>query len=490
MKSYIHTINPLIANTIGESGSILLNQLEYWLSKCGKDIEGFTGKWIYNSHKQWSEQFSYWSISKLRRTIKLLEDLGLIKSIKANAKKWDQTKYYSINYSSYNRLLRDNNYSASSYHYLDTHKSVATKLSKLKSLSGIKTNNSQDTIFSKKNSMQQNYQRNRKVKILDQSNTKNNLDKSPQPAEICICSKRANQCVQNEQLLYYTKNNNTKNISYTKKETFKKTHNEIDTLEKRKETINKMVESWNKIFEFSKNPIKAYVQLKNAGSLLQVLKIYFNDDIKLWKEYALKVNSSKFLMGEKETKNNFKANFIWLIKPDTIEKIMNDEYGIGDRVIDVDNSSKNIEIKKQEIIENVEKQQMKFIKKIINNKQEETNFDNYIRSLQYDSNKDEYKMAPLIRQITALNLLKINESKVLRKNLYENYIMKKYMKMSKIQARKKLHLWLDDLTKNAKDEYSVMKKLNQKGKYIRELIIPYGDVIPNIHMLINVNEKN
>ena len=65
---YIHTINPQIASQIGESESILLNQLEYWISKCGRDIDNLDGKWIYNSYKKWSEQFTYWSTSKLRRT--------------------------------------------------------------------------------------------------------------------------------------------------------------------------------------------------------------------------------------------------------------------------------------------------------------------------------------------------------------------------------------------------------------------------------------
>ena len=104
MASYVHTINPQIASLIGESESILLNQLEYWILKCGRNIENLDGKWIYNSYKKWSEQFTYWSTSKLRRTIRSLENLGLIKSAKVNAKKWNQTKWYSINYNEYNKL--------------------------------------------------------------------------------------------------------------------------------------------------------------------------------------------------------------------------------------------------------------------------------------------------------------------------------------------------------------------------------------------------
>ena len=75
---YTHTITPQIASLIGESESILLNQLEYWISKCGRQIDNLDGKWIYNSYEKWSEQFTYWSTSKLRRTIKPIFSKDLI----------------------------------------------------------------------------------------------------------------------------------------------------------------------------------------------------------------------------------------------------------------------------------------------------------------------------------------------------------------------------------------------------------------------------
>ena len=105
MKSYIHTINTQIATQIGESECILLNQIDYWLSKKGRHVDNLEGSWIYNSHKEWLKQFSYWSLSKLRRTIKSLEKLELIISAKVNSKKWNQTKWYSINYKKYIQLF-------------------------------------------------------------------------------------------------------------------------------------------------------------------------------------------------------------------------------------------------------------------------------------------------------------------------------------------------------------------------------------------------
>ena len=52
-SNYLHIINPIIATIIGQNESILLNQLEYWISKCGRNIDNLDGKWIYNSYKKW-----------------------------------------------------------------------------------------------------------------------------------------------------------------------------------------------------------------------------------------------------------------------------------------------------------------------------------------------------------------------------------------------------------------------------------------------------
>jgi hypothetical protein len=109
-----------------------------------------------------------------------------------------------------------------------------------------------------------------------------------------------------------------------------------------KEIVNKMVYIWNKVFEYSISPIKAYSNKKNQEVLLNLYKTAFSGDLNNWREYACKINSSQFLMGEKKTKNNFKAVFSWLIKEETIEKIMNGEYGIGDRELDMNNVTKNI----------------------------------------------------------------------------------------------------------------------------------------------------
>ena len=208
MITHIHTINPRIAAQIGEAESILLNQIDYWLSKSGRHIANLDGNWIYNSHQEWLKQFSYWSLSKLRRTIKSLETLGLIISVKVNSKKWNQTKWYTINYEKYAELFKT-----------ECLKSFNSKLSMIKKEQAINKSDylvdssSSNTNYSNSSYFVENQitkienttlKADNKISKKESSisrDTKLNIHKNAsQPAEVCICSKWTNQSVQNEQM--------------------------------------------------------------------------------------------------------------------------------------------------------------------------------------------------------------------------------------------------------------------------------------------------
>lgn len=93
---------PTLACKIGLNGAIVLQQIHYWLviSKKAKDERKFKdGRWwVYNSYDEWQENFPWWSLPTIKRTIYRLEEAGLLLSTKMNAPDWDHTKWYSINY--------------------------------------------------------------------------------------------------------------------------------------------------------------------------------------------------------------------------------------------------------------------------------------------------------------------------------------------------------------------------------------------------------
>ncbi|QBO36950.1 DnaD domain protein [Periweissella cryptocerci] len=87
---------PSLAKEIGLNESIVLQQVQYWINKSGVKKDNHI--WIYNTYEEWLEQFSWWSMSTLKRTFSSLEKDGLLISGNYNRMAIDKTKWYSIDY--------------------------------------------------------------------------------------------------------------------------------------------------------------------------------------------------------------------------------------------------------------------------------------------------------------------------------------------------------------------------------------------------------
>ena len=211
-----------------------------------------------------------------------------------------------------------------------------------------------------------------------------------------------------------------------------------DIQEDNQSVARTMVDLWNKVFEHSVSPIKAYSNKKNQKTLLNIYQIIFNSDLNNWREYALAVNSSQFLMGEKKTKNNFKAVFGWLIKPETIEKILSGEYGVGDRELDMNNKARNAEIKKEQKVTELENRVTNNLKENLNEFKEYEEFRSYVENEGYEEDNDKYKLGVVLRRIPKRNFLHGEEYKLMRDRLFESYLMKKHTDQSRLDIRDKL----------------------------------------------------
>ena len=285
---------------------------------------------------------------------------------------------------------------------------------------------------------------------------------------ILLAEKTTNRSVDFHHIII-TKNNYTNKPSYKKdgvelENTLKEKIEENPINSNEKEIINKMVYIWNKVFEYSISPIKAYSNKKNQEVLLNLYKTVFNSDLNNWREYALKVNSSQFLMGEKATKNNFKAVFGWLIKEETVEKILNGEYGVGDRELDINNISQNREIKKEEKVTEIEKKIASKLKENINELKELEEFRNYIEEEGYQEDNDRYKLGLILRHIPKRDFLNKDEYKLMRDRLFESYLMKKHTKRSRLEIRDKIR---DAVSKESKEViFSKSREVQELGDYL------------------------
>lgn len=100
IPDYTLQILPDLAVEIGLNEAIVLQQVHYWLLPSrgvGKIVDG--RRWVYNTYEKWKENFPFWSVPTIKRTISSLEKQGLLESRSdLNGHASDRTKWYTINY--------------------------------------------------------------------------------------------------------------------------------------------------------------------------------------------------------------------------------------------------------------------------------------------------------------------------------------------------------------------------------------------------------
>lgn len=118
----------------------------------------------------------------------------------------------------------------------------------------------------------------------------------------------------------------------SKRETYTKTTHQItpssSSLEKGDENLKEMITIWDQIVRENKNTTQ--MTLNRSKKLTQTMKTHFEGDLDQWKQYCQSIASSKFLMGE--TKENFKATLDWALKEDTILRVQDGSFSLGDRI--------------------------------------------------------------------------------------------------------------------------------------------------------------
>ena len=87
---------PTIAKHLDINKAIILQQVQYWISTSGHEIDGL--KWIYNSYSEWAKQFPWLTARAVRWHIKGLEQDGYLIAGEYNKDTRDNTKWYRLNY--------------------------------------------------------------------------------------------------------------------------------------------------------------------------------------------------------------------------------------------------------------------------------------------------------------------------------------------------------------------------------------------------------
>lgn len=104
IDDYPLMILPKLATAVGLNESIFLQQLHYWLNSSKHERDG--RKWVYNTVKQWTLQFPFWSERTVARITTSLTKQGLLIIGNYNRRGGDQTKWYAIDYAAVEKLMQ------------------------------------------------------------------------------------------------------------------------------------------------------------------------------------------------------------------------------------------------------------------------------------------------------------------------------------------------------------------------------------------------
>jgi hypothetical protein len=109
IDEYPMMVLPSLSNKIGLEAAIVLQQINYWLRLNQEAERTDTFKdghwWILNTIEEWqAKQFTWWSVSTVKRILSSLENMGLVISGRFNKNPYDHTKAYTINYTAVERL--------------------------------------------------------------------------------------------------------------------------------------------------------------------------------------------------------------------------------------------------------------------------------------------------------------------------------------------------------------------------------------------------
>lgn len=86
------------------SEAAVLQQIHYWIEKKQNYRDGHY--WVYNSLEDWTKQFTWIKTAKtMKRQLDWLEQMGILITGNYNKLKIDRTKWYTIDYDAFSRLV-------------------------------------------------------------------------------------------------------------------------------------------------------------------------------------------------------------------------------------------------------------------------------------------------------------------------------------------------------------------------------------------------
>ncbi len=102
-------VYPSLAKALGLNTAIIIQQIHFLLQAAKNSRNNYVNVdnqwWVYNSLEEWSEIFTWLSVSTIQRTLAGLEDEGFIKSRQGVKDRFDRRKWYTIDYAKLSEVM-------------------------------------------------------------------------------------------------------------------------------------------------------------------------------------------------------------------------------------------------------------------------------------------------------------------------------------------------------------------------------------------------
>jgi len=99
-----------VAKDVGVEEAIMLNNIYFWVEFNRKaNVNYHDGKyWTYNSARDFSEKYEFWSEGQIRRIMSNLKEKGYIETGRFNRMGYDKTKWYTVTEKARQTIESDN----------------------------------------------------------------------------------------------------------------------------------------------------------------------------------------------------------------------------------------------------------------------------------------------------------------------------------------------------------------------------------------------
>lgn len=304
-------ILPRLAQILGVSEAIVIQQIHYWVSAKIKNNH-FHGKyWVYNTYEQWNKQFPFWCERSVRKAIKSLERQGVLLSFVT--KDFKKKKYYTINYPTLRKLEESFDKGVSD----NSPSSVPTSLDDDSGTSLLEeSENGENPIELGDLSMWQNlpYRHGKDCQIdLAGLATSYNKDTETTFTKTTLLPQTPSSGLIDEEEEEESKNGKSK----------KDGSNTLSLLEK-------AVQVWERIVHPSlKTNNGVHLTATRSEKLATLFRGVFQNDVQKWEAYCQKIAETPFLLGN-GTKGGWKVTFDWALEESNAIKVLEDYYFSGD----------------------------------------------------------------------------------------------------------------------------------------------------------------